>query len=105
MLEPMLWSYAEFVRDKAHRWVSAKEEGEYAEVDRRREMNGKIDHSQIQFGERCREQFFNFEEGYINLNHGRLIFFYFLLAKRKNRKLWNMSKARNEGFQTMARQG
>ena len=42
-LVPELWSFDTFVRDNAWKWVGATEEEEsYAEVDRRREMNGII---------------------------------------------------------------
>lgn len=42
-LVPELWSYEVFVRDNAWKWVSPEEDNEsYAEVDRRREMNGII---------------------------------------------------------------
>lgn len=43
LLEPQLWSYEVFMRDNAWKWVgSGQEREEYAEVDRRRAMNGII---------------------------------------------------------------
>lgn len=87
-LSPELWSYEEFLRDKLHRWVggppggesdpNSGEENEYAEVDRRRAMNGKIVSSEQKgdegvlpiFGHRVRDEFWSFEKGYTNLNHG-----------------------------------
>ncbi|KAL5504301.1 hypothetical protein ACEPAH_8375 [Sanghuangporus vaninii] len=43
LLEPELWSYEIFIRDNAWKWVGSTEEKEsYAEVDRRRAMNGII---------------------------------------------------------------
>lgn len=43
-LVPELWSYEVFVRDNAWKWVGPTEDREpYAEVDRRRAMNGIID--------------------------------------------------------------
>ncbi|BGP58510.1 hypothetical protein JCM8202_001174 [Rhodotorula sphaerocarpa] len=43
-LEPRVWSFAEFLRDSSHRWVGveADQNPDYAEVDRRRNMNGVI---------------------------------------------------------------
>ena len=43
LLVPELWSYEVFVRDNAWKWIGpAEDKEEYAEVDRRREMNGII---------------------------------------------------------------
>ncbi|EJD06972.1 uncharacterized protein FOMMEDRAFT_144792 [Fomitiporia mediterranea MF3/22] len=43
LLEPKLWSYEVFIRDSAWKWIGpSKDEEEYAEVDRRRAMNGII---------------------------------------------------------------
>lgn len=43
-LVPDLWSYEVFMRDNAWKWVGPTEsKEEYAEVDRRREMNGIIE--------------------------------------------------------------
>lgn len=45
-LIPELWSYDVFMRDNAWKWVgSAEAKEEYAEVDRRRQMNGTIERS------------------------------------------------------------
>lgn len=45
-LEARLWDFGTFVRDNAHKWVGEGEgevgNGEYGEVDRRREMGGNI---------------------------------------------------------------
>ncbi|CDO74958.1 hypothetical protein BN946_scf184945.g30 [Trametes cinnabarina] len=41
-LSPELWSYDDFVRENAWKWVGTGERDEYyAEVDRRRDMDGK----------------------------------------------------------------
>lgn len=76
MLEPNLWSFQDFMRDKAHRWIGhGAEDAEYAEVDRRRQMEGKIRHrrdgsnGEPQFGHAMR-QHFALDPDYINLNHG-----------------------------------
>lgn len=52
-LEPAIWEYSDFVRDSAWRWVGDNAEGreEYVEVDKRREMNGKIERTEIVSGE------------------------------------------------------
>lgn len=43
MLEPALWTFEEFMRDKAHMWIgNGANDAEYMEVDRRRQMEGKI---------------------------------------------------------------
>ncbi|KAH8118220.1 hypothetical protein DFH11DRAFT_1503906 [Phellopilus nigrolimitatus] len=43
LLVPELWSYEVFIRDSEYKWVGPSEDREsYAEVDRRREMNGVI---------------------------------------------------------------
>ncbi|CAD6582836.1 MAG: hypothetical protein CYPHOPRED_002132 [Cyphobasidiales sp. Tagirdzhanova-0007] len=45
MLACRLWSYEDFLRDKLHLWVGNRTDKDaYAEVDRRRRMNGKIIH-------------------------------------------------------------
>ncbi|GAA5877320.1 hypothetical protein JCM1840_007196 [Sporobolomyces johnsonii] len=41
-LAPRIWSFEDFLRDSAHRWVGSGSEKEYAEVDRRRAMGGFI---------------------------------------------------------------
>ncbi|KWU45260.1 PLP-dependent transferase [Rhodotorula sp. JG-1b] len=43
-LEPRIWSFTDFLRDSAHRWVGsgANSNPEYVEVDRRRNMKGVI---------------------------------------------------------------
>ena len=48
-LEPAIWEYSDFVRDNAWKWVGDATEGSqtYAEVDKRREMNGKIVRTEI----------------------------------------------------------
>ncbi|KAI0661652.1 hypothetical protein C8Q70DRAFT_966296 [Cubamyces menziesii] len=47
-LSPELWSYDDFVRENAWKWVGTGEREEYyAEVDRRREMDGKTLHTAI----------------------------------------------------------
>lgn len=46
LLAPELWSYDAFIRDNAWKWVGPKEDSEsYTEVDRRRAMNGIINHA------------------------------------------------------------
>ncbi|KAK4698914.1 hercynylcysteine S-oxide lyase, partial [Phenoliferia sp. Uapishka_3] len=84
-LEPSLWSFADFMRDKAHRWVGQSESDEYAEVDRRRAMggfttppdlskvaqNGTSDAEALPvFGSQFGKDFWSFEEGWTNVNHG-----------------------------------
>lgn len=59
-------------------WIgNGQSEAEYLEVDRRRQMEGKIirqngheRNSLPEFGHSMRDQYFSFERGYINLNHG-----------------------------------
>lgn len=87
-LAPELWTFEQFLRDKAHRWVGVAGEKEYAEVDRRREMKGDISPSsrdeQVDssgreegqgelepFGRAFGKKWWTFEEGWINLNHGK----------------------------------
>lgn len=89
MLEPSLWSYEDFLREKAHLWVGNGGDGnaDYVEVDRRRQMEGKIIHDRSsstdrsrdgrdtmkswpEFGHAMRDAQFSFEHGYLNLNHG-----------------------------------
>ncbi|GAA5982857.1 hypothetical protein JCM10908_006812 [Rhodotorula pacifica] len=43
-LEPRIWSFSDFLRDSAHRWVGTEGESNryYSEVDRRRDMKGVI---------------------------------------------------------------
>ena len=41
-LSPTLWSFEDFARDKMHRWVGDGAGEEYAEVDRRIQMQGII---------------------------------------------------------------
>lgn len=80
-LEPSLWSYEAFLRDKAHMWIgNGHTDAEYLEVDRRRQMEGKISREGTvgvntnshlpKFGHTMRDKHFSFEKGYINLNHG-----------------------------------
>jgi hypothetical protein len=82
MLEPSLWSYEAFLREKAHMWVgNGSSDAEYLEVDRRRQMEGKIVRTPSQqsqepsislprFGHEIRDKHFSMEKGYINLNNG-----------------------------------
>ncbi|CAL1700274.1 unnamed protein product [Somion occarium] len=43
-LEPALWEYEQFIRDSAWKWVGdgSRDNKDYIEVDRRRQMNGRI---------------------------------------------------------------
>lgn len=90
---PSLWTFDEFLRDKAHRWVGAAGEAEYAETDRRRAMEGQITPSEgavetehriaelvepvseeaelERFGRAFGKKYWQFEDGWINLNHGQ----------------------------------
>ncbi|KEP51178.1 aminotransferase [Rhizoctonia solani 123E] len=79
-LEPMIWEYDTFVKEKLWKWAGSGADGNeyYEEVDRRRDMNGVIivpsggegtlkpDYT---FGHNML-QYFMFDKGYINLNHG-----------------------------------
>ncbi|CAE7095508.1 unnamed protein product [Rhizoctonia solani] len=78
-LEPIIWEYDTFVKDKLWKWAGSGAGGNeyYEEVDRRRDMNGVIvvpsgegtlkpDYT---FGHNMLNHFM-FDEGYINLNHG-----------------------------------
>ena len=76
MLESNLWSFEDFIRDKAHRWIgNGAIEAEYTEVDRRRQMEGKITHRREgsngipKFGHGMLSQF-ALDPDYTNLNHG-----------------------------------
>ena len=74
-LEARLWSFADFVRDKASRWVAADAEVDdgFLEVDRRRAMNGHTSPSQpLTFGRALRgPEHFAFESAdLVPLNHG-----------------------------------
>ena len=79
-LEPALWTYEAFLRDKAHRWVGTGAGKEYEEVERRRAMAGSItpgNQEEMQmveplpeFGKSFREKYWSFEEGWLNVNHG-----------------------------------
>ncbi|KAI5481341.1 aminotransferase, class V/Cysteine desulfurase [Pseudohyphozyma bogoriensis] len=76
-LSPSLWSFADFMRDKAHRWVGSGGDEEYLEVDRRRAMQGVItpnaadeDERKLpEFGKEMRKNW-TFADGWVNLNHG-----------------------------------
>jgi len=48
-LTPELWEYADFVRENAWKWVGdgSRDNKDYVEVDKRREMNGNIVHREI----------------------------------------------------------
>lgn len=74
-LEPTLWSFEDFRREKLHRWVGQEAGVEYAEVERRRAMRGEISPRETpgvlpEFGRKMREKYWSFEEGWTNLNHG-----------------------------------
>ncbi|KAK4056380.1 hypothetical protein OIO90_002523 [Microbotryomycetes sp. JL221] len=94
-LEQSLWTFQDFLRESAHRWVGqqGEERQEYKEVDRRRAMNGNITPTGVreiadkvkadylnshangkqqveEFGRSLARKYFNFERGWINLNHG-----------------------------------
>lgn len=89
-LSPSLWSFEDFLRDSAHKWVGAEGEAEYAEVDRRREMRGDITPTPpngvqevmdkvlneggqpkfAEFGRSLAQKYWSFEHGWINVNHG-----------------------------------
>ncbi|KAM0789798.1 hypothetical protein ACM66B_006650 [Microbotryomycetes sp. NB124-2] len=96
-LEQSLWTFEDFMRDSAHKWIGKEGEqrGEYREVDRRRAMNGNITPTGVkhvvekvkadlsngaqhsnggkeyeEFGRKLATRYFNFERGWINLNHG-----------------------------------
>lgn len=92
-LSTSLWTFEDFLRDSAHRWVGQEggERGEYAEVDRRRAMGGFITPTGVKeveekvrkeqqngsnqhepFGRALAEKYFSFPKGWINLNHGKL---------------------------------
>ena len=73
------------MRDKAHRWVGASaDSNEFAEVDRRRAMGGfitppvlaeemnKVKLDLPEFGAKFRKEYWSFEEGWNNINHGEL---------------------------------
>lgn len=91
--------------DKSHRWVGkGATSGEYAEVDRRRAMEGTIngisalelatgDQSVPAFGKALRERYWSFEEGWTNLNHGELLSRVFLFLDNLFRctSLWTGS--------------
>lgn len=68
-LAPTLWSYEDFCRDKLSRWVHNSEE--YAEVDRRRQMNGQTTpREELPVGHENRQRFWTFETGWTPINHG-----------------------------------
>lgn len=91
-LSPSLWTFEDFLRESAHRWVGANSENQpdYVEVDRRRAMNGFITPTGVQqvsdkvknelnlddkkgllpLGQAIREKYWDFEDGWTNLNHG-----------------------------------
>ncbi|GAA5876257.1 hypothetical protein JCM3774_002339 [Rhodotorula dairenensis] len=106
-LEPRIWSFTDFLRDSAHRWVGsgADSNPDYAEVDRRRDMKGVITPRGVReesakvlegataqlsldthgggaeqqvngsrayepFGRQLAKKYWQFEEGWVNLNHG-----------------------------------
>lgn len=79
-LEPTIWQYDTFVKEKLWRWAGsgANANEDYREVDRRRDMGGTIivptggegelkpDYT---FGHNMLK-YFMFDDGYVNLNHG-----------------------------------
>jgi hypothetical protein len=82
-LEPTLWSFDDFLRDKAHRWVGpGADPSEYSEVDKRLAANTTTTTTGVgfpifnkdvkppEFGHSLRDTFWQFERGWINLNHG-----------------------------------
>ncbi|POY75061.1 hypothetical protein BMF94_2037 [Rhodotorula taiwanensis] len=99
-LEPRLWSFSDFLRDSAHRWVGTGPDanGYYAEVDRTRNMKGVITPSGVKeesekvlagateqlsldanghqngqyesFGHALGKKYWRFGDDWINLNHG-----------------------------------
>ncbi|CAE6409609.1 unnamed protein product [Rhizoctonia solani] len=79
-LEPVIWEYDTFVKEKLWKWAGSGADGNdyYEEVDRRRDMNGVIVvpnggegtlEPDYTFGHNMLQHFM-FEDGYINLNHG-----------------------------------
>ena len=51
LLEAELWSYEDFVRENAWKWVGrSAHDDHYAEVDRRRELDGKTLRTEIVSG-------------------------------------------------------
>ncbi|KAJ1307787.1 hypothetical protein OPQ81_001873 [Rhizoctonia solani] len=79
-LEPVIWEYDTFVKEKLWKWAGSGADGNeyYEEVDRRRDMNGVIVvpsggegtlEPDYTFGHNMLQHFM-FDEGYINLNHG-----------------------------------
>ncbi|KDE07231.1 hypothetical protein MVLG_02454 [Microbotryum lychnidis-dioicae p1A1 Lamole] len=77
-LTPSLWNFQDFLQQSAHRWVgeTGKSNEYYGEVGRRRAMGGHITpketegHEYEQFGTAFGKKWWNFQEGYLNLNHG-----------------------------------
>ncbi|SCV74695.1 BQ2448_7724 [Microbotryum intermedium] len=77
-LTPTLWSFKEFLQQSAHRWVGESGENNeyYGEVDRRRAMGDQITPKEKEgqefesFGKAFGKKWWNFQEGYTNLNHG-----------------------------------
>ncbi|KAF8604139.1 PLP-dependent transferase [Ceratobasidium sp. AG-I] len=79
-LEPVIWQYDTFVKEKLWKWAGsgASQNEDYQEVDRRRDMGGVIVVPTGGEGELKPDytfghpmlQYFMFDKGYINLNHG-----------------------------------
>ncbi|GAA5938110.1 uncharacterized protein JCM15063_005467 [Sporobolomyces koalae] len=94
-LSPKTWTLVDFLRDASHRWLGPQGEKEYVDVDRKRDeasLDGPtgIAHAQLEvingsnderdttprastgekFGKQLRERYWNFEEGWTNINHG-----------------------------------
>ena len=81
-LAKSLWSFADFMRDKASRWIGTEGAEEYAEVDRRRAMAGIITPPELpqvegqdlpEFGKEFREKYWGFAKDYVPVNHGEAI--------------------------------
>jgi hercynylcysteine S-oxide lyase len=90
-LQPSLWSYDTFVKEKLHLWVGTRAEEtnpDYLEVDKRRKMQGKIvgvipeggegkinieETNEYTFGHPMKK-YFAFADSYVNLNNGTVTF-------------------------------
>ncbi|GAA5830466.1 hypothetical protein JCM3766R1_002731 [Sporobolomyces carnicolor] len=79
-LSPEPWKLANFLRDASHRWIGPDKE--YLDVDKKRAAGGfeslEISSNSNEyrattgekFGKELREKYWNFEPGWVNLNHG-----------------------------------
>lgn len=90
-LSSSLWSFDDFLRDSASRWIGDEGEKEYVEVDRRRAMGGFITPTGVKeekdkitqergketelepFGKAFGKKWWTFEDGWVNLNHGEFL--------------------------------